>query len=308
MTTVKLYWSNICILHKQEQQHLKQVQALLKEKEIDLQITYFGLGAEWRMEEYLRQEDAVIPDMIVSTDLEVFEDYRIYDMLKENLYEIADWVPIKKQKCYQRFCQDKRLLPFIAIPFMFYSTQKDCDTFAVRDFVTKPLAFGGIDNSAVKSVLKATWCEYGFEVANAIGEQGIVKQMPIQAMKAVTTGEAQTALVPAVYALRADNEEKFAAVPTDLSIAIPSFVTMSKAIEEDVAKIVLETLITVDFCNLLVKSGNLVGCLEGSDTVEQFDSEEKDLYYPRKTWFEQVEIEKFYKQYIKLIPEAKIPK
>ena len=41
------------------------------------------------------KKDAVLPDIIVSADLEVFEDARIFSKLEPDLYPCHDWISFK---------------------------------------------------------------------------------------------------------------------------------------------------------------------------------------------------------------------
>ena len=61
MTTITLYWNNICILHRQELQFLNEIREELRKDNIDLDITCFGLGYGRHMSDYLREE-AGIPE------------------------------------------------------------------------------------------------------------------------------------------------------------------------------------------------------------------------------------------------------
>ena len=79
MTNVLLYWNHICVLHNQEKAFLSRLAESLKAEEIALTVRYFGLGYPEHMSEYLAREDAVLPDLIVSADLEVFEDARLME-------------------------------------------------------------------------------------------------------------------------------------------------------------------------------------------------------------------------------------
>ena len=57
---------------------LEEVKQALLQYDIELNVTYFGMGYPEHMSEYLYKKDAVLPDIIVSADLEVFEDSRIF--------------------------------------------------------------------------------------------------------------------------------------------------------------------------------------------------------------------------------------
>ena len=54
------------------------------------------------MSEYLARPDAVLPDLIVSADLEVFEDRAIFSKMEPELYPAADWVSLRESPCSGR--------------------------------------------------------------------------------------------------------------------------------------------------------------------------------------------------------------
>ena len=70
-----------------------------------------------------------------------------------------------------------------------------------------PLSYGGINNSAVKTVAKLTWESFGMETAKHFLTASNVFDMPIQAFHQVSIGASPLALVPSVYALRADGKK-----------------------------------------------------------------------------------------------------
>ena len=74
MTHILLYWNHICVLHRQEKAFLQELAGRLHREDIELEVRFFGLGYPEHMSEYLARPDAVLPDLIVSADLEVFED------------------------------------------------------------------------------------------------------------------------------------------------------------------------------------------------------------------------------------------
>ncbi|MFQ9792655.1 MAG: hypothetical protein ACLRX7_04985 [Acutalibacteraceae bacterium] len=95
MKKVLLYWNHICILHNYEKMFLEEVKQALLPYDIELNVTYFGMGYPEHMSEYLYKKDAVLPDIIVSADLEVFEDARIFSKLEPDLYPCHDWISFK---------------------------------------------------------------------------------------------------------------------------------------------------------------------------------------------------------------------
>ena len=71
MTSILLYWNHICVLHRQEKAFLEDLAQRLRGDGIRLEVRYLGLGYPERMSEYLARPDAILPDLIVSADLEV---------------------------------------------------------------------------------------------------------------------------------------------------------------------------------------------------------------------------------------------
>ena len=114
MISVTLYWNNICILHRQELVFLERIRQSLASRGIDLTITCFGLGYGRHMSEYLRSPDAPLPDLVVSTDLEVFEDRAIFSKLEPELYPAADWVPLRESPALDAVRRGDKLLPAAA--------------------------------------------------------------------------------------------------------------------------------------------------------------------------------------------------
>ncbi len=73
MRHILLYWNHICVLHRQEKTFLDALAQRLLSDEIQLEVRYFGLGYPEHMSEYLARPDAILPDLIVSADLEVLK-------------------------------------------------------------------------------------------------------------------------------------------------------------------------------------------------------------------------------------------
>ena len=160
MTTVLLYWNHICVLHKGEKQFLDRLAERLSNEDIDLRVRYFGLGYPEHMSEYMARPDTILPDLIVSADLEVFEDSRIYRKLEKDLYPVTKWFPLRDGGALDAVRRDNRLLPFVSIPLVYYTRQPDiCERTALKDW--DGLAFGGINNSAAKTVVNAVWNRWG---------------------------------------------------------------------------------------------------------------------------------------------------
>jgi len=300
MTTVLLYWNHICVLHKAEKQYLERLTKKLYEEGIELQVRYFGLGYPEHMSEYLARPDTELPDIIVSADLEVFEDSRIYDKFSHALYPATDWIALRQSPALDAVWREERLLPFLSIPLVYYTREPEACATALDDW--DGLAFGGINNSAAKTVVKAVWSRWGREAAGGLLAKSMITDMPIGAFQAVRTGSSQTALVPSIYALRADGKNTFLRIPKEGPVLIPSYVCARSSIPETVARRVVEGIMGRELCRFYSQQGDLILYPQ---CVEEQSRQVCDRYLvPTEQWFRSVSPEEFYELYCGHISSA----
>lgn len=107
-------------------------------------------------------------------------------------------------------------------------------------------------------------------------------------MNAVKTGQADLALTPSIYALRADMKHEFAYPLIDGTIVLPSFAAARNTLDYGLAVRILSMILTKDFCNFFVNSGDLVSAVEG--TMEnRFPALADSIYrYPAGEWFNSI--------------------
>ncbi len=305
MTKVVLYWSNICVLYKQERDFLGKLADRLWEEEIELEVHYFGLGCPMHMSEYMAQPDAQMPDLIVSADLEVFEDPRIYEKISKDLYEARNWMPLRQSRALDRVERGNKLLPFLSIPIVYYTREPEkCRERELGAW--RGLAFGGINNSAAKTAVKSVWNRYGKEAAAAVLESALVTDMPIGAFQAVRMGQAKTALVPSLYAMRADEKETFLEISREGVMLIPSYVCARRSVPEEILRRVTEGILCREMCDFYAENGDMIvypGCTEA---VSRQDGRE-DYLCPEKDWLAHLDPQEFYDLYCKYLPTARDP-
>ena len=310
MKTVTLYWSNICLLRKQEIKFLEEAKERLLSQGVSLEIKFFGIGYTSTMADYLREEDAKIPDIIVSTDLEVFEDERVFSKFEDQLYPISDWVKIKTNEGIPDIYRGKGLLSYLAIPLVFYtSEQEKYNDVRLQDLIRQGvgITFGGINNSAVKTVVKAVWSHYGKEMASRLLSSGDVTNMPIEAFQKVRTGAHELALVPAIFAMRADEKERFARVPLDGALAVPSYMSALKSIDEETARLVVAELTRPESCEFYVKDGDFICGIDGTSEQKWLSDKEYGLQIPDLDWLASTSSEEFHEFYCDKIKTARTP-
>ena len=305
MTHVLLYWSHICVLHRQEKLFLEQLAGKLRAQEIELEVRYFGLGYPQHMSEYLAQPDAQLPDLIISADLEVFEDVRIYRKLQPDLYnKVESWVPLRKIPSLAQVRRAPELLPVAAIPLVYYTRAPE--SCRGRRITEQPgLAFGGINNSAVKTVAKCVWETYGQQAAADLLQNSTVTDMPIGAFQAVRQGQADTALCPSLYALRADGKSTFLCTPQEGAVLIPSYFCARKSVPEEVARCVANEIFCRELCDFYVANGDLL--LYPACTTRHSRQENGLFACPSAAWLKTLAPEEFYALYKQKLPTAVSP-
>ena len=306
MTKVLLYWNHICILHNMEKKYLETVKQALLAKGIDLTIRFFGLGYATHMSEYLLQAEAEMPDFIISADLEVFEMASIFQKLGE-LHPCESWMPLKKASVVQALRRKPTLFPFVGIPLVCYTNDKDhCQGKTLAQMAqTKGFAFGGINNSAGKTLVKVAMEKYGEKTAKNLLENASVYDMPIVAFQAVRTMQATTAIVPSLYALRADEKNTFLLPLQEGTFFIPSYFCARTSVGVEIAKTVMETIISPTLCQTYQTQGDLLICPD-IKTEEPTTKHIDDRYCVSSQGFlDALSPEKFYRLYTDALTKAK---
>ena len=169
-----------------------------------------------------------------------------------------------------------------------------------------PLSYGGINNSAVKTVAKLIWESFGMETAKHFLTASNVFDMPIQAFHQVSIGASPLALVPSVYALRADGKKNKAYWPLEGAPAIPSYICAGTSVPKDALFAVIEKLRGPRFSHFYTTNGCLYSCapadplpdlsfLEGSRT-------NRGLLVPSESFLNSLPAETFYKMYHRVFP------
>lgn len=305
MTEILMYWSNVCVLHKQEQAFLESITAELLQEGIRLETRFFGLGYPQRLAEYLASADAVWPDIMVSTDLEIYEDSRIYSRFKDQLYPIGQWHPVKDDAATRTVMRGEVLLPYISIPLVFATANpQTCEGKGIADMIGTPFAFGGINNSAAKTVVKAVWERFGEDAARTLLANATVTDMPIQAFGRARNGQSDVALTPTLYALRADEQTLFARCPTDGAALIPSYICALDKADEAAVRRVVQALTAPDILSYFVSGGDLLCHLEGSPDHAWMQQQPQRFTYPSGEWVAQLSPEAFYALYKSYLPQA----
>lgn len=302
MKTIRLFWSNICVLHRFEKQLLDKAKENLAAKGINLKTEFFGIGYPERMCHHLADSSKPLPDIIVTTDLEVIEDRRIFSRIKDRLHSIKQHFPLRKEMEESPINQWENVLPYLVIPLVFCSNSPLEGSFSGLPAMQN-YCFGGIKNSGTKSVIKALWDIYGKEWTRNFVSGAAVTPMPIESFQNVRTGKSSAGIIPSLYTKTANGKNLFRSYPGEGAIALPSYIAALESISLDEALLVTEELTRPEILGTYYESGDLYSPLQKGPLHSWVNNNGNKFLYPSKNWFNQVSPEEFESFYIELVKE-----
>lgn len=130
----------------------------------------------------------------------------------------------------------------------------------------------------------------------------LVTDMPIGAYQAVRQQQANTALCPSLYGLRADEKETFLYTPQEGAVLIPSYFCARKSLPEDVARYIANEILCQELCDFYVANGDLI--LYPACTTLHSKQETGLFACPSAKWLEALDPEEFLAMYTKHLPSA----
>jgi hypothetical protein len=267
MRRISLYWSNICVLSRQESRHLEKAAAALAGRGIALDVHYFGLGRPQRLSERLNK-DTEIPDIIVSTDLDFFEDAGAFSRIAGTLLPLREIVPLKKCVAQSAIGRNPLLLPFLVVPLVMvvnlaaWGAAPLPDSLA--DIADRAKAFGGRNNSAGKGLKRQLAELYGADFLRRFLASATEFELPVQAFQAVERGQAAAGVVPSLFARRADGAVLRQIYPKEGAPCVPSFVAVKNTLDERTAAEILAELLPLPFCDFFAANGDIFPCFDGA--------------------------------------------
>ena len=300
MTSILLYWNHICVLHRQEKAFLEDLAQRLRGDGIRLEVRYFGLGYPERMSEYLAGRT---PYFRTSSFPPIWRCLRSADLLqfKSNLYPAADWVPLRQSPMLNAVQRGPCLLPFVSIPLVYYTREPE----ACAEDLSAGLAragFRGHQQFRGKNGGNVRVGAVGQVAAAKLLGESLVADMPIGAFQAVRQGQTSTALVPSLYALRADGRETFLRVPQEGPVLIPSYLCARASAPEWAARRVAERILSRELCDFYAANGDLI--VYPACTELHSRQEKAHALCPSAEWLEHLSHKDFYRLYCAKLPSA----
>ncbi|SHK02107.1 ABC transporter substrate-binding protein [Paramaledivibacter caminithermalis] len=301
----KVYWNNVCLLSTREE---KFINNSLKEskKENSIIFEYYGLGRKMGLKEKIIEDlsDGTIEaDLVISTDLDIFQSKNLIPSKSNELSNIKDLLPLRTAITNSNIVEPSGIFaPFIIIPLIFvvnknlipeekipYSFEQLLDP-----YYKNKIAFGGIHNSAGRSLIKSIWYLYGRQKAEEFVTNSIITSMPAAAFKKTMTGEAAISIVPTIFAMRSGINNIVAIWPKEGAVAIPSYYALKKDSDSLCTEWVLHNILGKSHQELLKSAGAVIPCDPDIDLPDLAKENNCSLLYPDWSFLHNFDDDYFY--------------
>jgi ABC-type lipoprotein export system ATPase subunit len=219
-----VYWNNICLLRKREE-------AFLAEYGAGLEITYFGLGTPRKLRERitrdLEESGGVKADVIVSTELDIFQDKRL--LRGKNLFEPIDF-PSGPFIDRAAISADPCLAVALVLPMVIAAAPSIPSCPRTLRELCEPrykgkIVLGGRDTAAGRSVVMTLWYLYGEKAARSFMDNAVFTAIPAAARHGIVRGAYPVGILPSALC----GSGVRVVFPADGAPAIPAFVAVSQA-------------------------------------------------------------------------------
>lgn len=302
----KVYWNNICLLSNMEEAFINTQQKI--QKHFPFTFEYYGLGKPSSMTVKIKEDiqaGNIGGDIIVSTDLDIYQDVTIAKYLQNEFKKSSSLLPINEHLFNTTIPHPEQYFhPFVVIPLVMVVNSnlvKESEMPKAFEDLISPnfkyrYAFGGIHNSAGRSLLKSLWYMYGEKTVEKFLSDATITSMPAQAFQQVMTGQVEVAIVPTIFALRKGVNGIKAIWPKEGAIAIPSYVACKNSVSEEDFSLFVDNILGKEFQLQLKNAGDIIPS-HPELSIPSFAMENDcKLLYPEWEFFKTFDHEEFYNQ------------
>jgi len=269
---VTLYWNNVCLLSKQEERHLADARAILAADGIDLAYEVFGLGRPGELVDRVRETRGGF-DILVSTEPLVYEEPDVCALYAQDLVP-ADRLPPPKdfmaaaRASLPRGAAAPMLLPVLVIPLVMVVHRKAWGDRPLpggfADIEHEPKAYGGRDNAAGANLRRQLAARFGEGYLGHFERSATAYEMPVEAFQAVRKGAVPVAVVPTIFAERADGEALALVYPAEGAAFVPSCAVVKNTLGDAVRGRVLDALFPARLMRFYAANA-IEPCLAGAE-------------------------------------------
>ena len=299
----KVLWNNICLLTNMERKYIQtQIET---HSYFPFEFEFFGLGQACYLTEKITadlESERIEGDILVSTDIDVFHDAKLSAPL---LASCKQKLPITiRPEIAETFIIHPTgfFYPFVVIPLVIVANKdllgtnkvpQSLEEFLHPDWY-KNYAFGGIHNSAGRSLLKSISFLYGDQAAESFAAAAVITTMPAHAFQKVMRKEVAAALVPTIFAQRQGINGLVACWPREGAVAVPSYIAVKTAVNEHDFILFRDSILGPEHQQELKNAGAVIPThplIPLPSYVEEYDCR---LLYPPWSYISSLDYEKFY--------------
>ncbi len=301
----KVYWNNVCLLNPKEMAYIdKSLKA--SEKENIISFEYYGLGKKMSLRDKVIEDlcrGTIEADLIISTDLDIFQDKNIIPRINNNLSSASKLLSVRKEIEGSNIIDPSGFLaPFIVVPLIFVVNKsllpKERIPNSFEDlldsYYEKKVVFGGIHNSAGRSILKSIWYLFGREKAENFLRSSTITTMPAAAFRKVMTGEAPIAIVPTIFAMRSGINNIISIWPKEGAVAVPSYCAVKNTSDALYVKWISETILGKSHQEILTSAGGIIPCHPDVKLPDLAEENNCKLLYPDWDFLKSFDNDYFY--------------
>lgn len=304
---LKVFWNNVCLLSKAERDfiNMKNERLIKEDMKTSYDFEFYGLGYEKTLSQKVDSligENLVDGDIIVSTDLDVFQNSKRSEYFLENYRTLEDTFT------YSDYIRENKSIidpssyffPFIIIPLVMIVNKDKCKK-PVKSFkdlldddFKDDYSFGGHSNSAGHSLLKSIHYLYGEDSYLKFLNNAQVTSMPAQAFQKLMKGEVSLAIVPSIFALRGGVGSLEAVWPNEGAVAIPSYIAVRKRVSDIDLQKFINNFLHVDHQHRLRDLGDIIPTFKNTVPSEFALKNRCSLIYPEWTFYKKFDHDMLY--------------
>lgn len=262
-----VYWNNVCLLTHMERKFIQKVQTGTS---LPFDFEFYGLGQSCSLTHQIKTDltqQSARGDIIVTTDLEAFQDNALLPYFRSFRQDFR--LPLRAEIAGtsiphpQGFIQPFIIIPLVLVvntnllgPAQYPQSLEDL----LHPSFRKRYAFGGLHNSAGRSLLKSLWFLYGADTAEAFADGAVVTSMPAHAFQKVMKAEVAAALVPTIFALRQGIHGLKSFWPREGAVAIPSYAAARTSVAREDLDLFSESIVGRAHQEELKNNGDIIPC------------------------------------------------
>ncbi len=281
----KVCWNNICLLSRLEES------ITTSQNNPNFSYEYFGMGREKDLLDCVKNSGYEW-SILLSSDTDIFQDQRVLLKRKKELYS-WEQESIESKINNNALYDHPNYWPFIVIPLvMIVNTQiisqipKSLEELTTNAY-KREFTFGGMHNSAGRSLLKAVWTLYGKEAVVKFLNNASIQSMPAAAFKNVIDKKVPIGIVPTIFAAREGLDGLKMVIPKEGAVAIPSYIAAKKNVPDSIIQEFMNDIYwNKEFHELLWKKGKVSSPLIKESQIP--------VYYPSQRKLLAIKDEEFY--------------